>query len=283
MTTIAMVTGAASGLGRELALQLAASGRTVVCVDYDTERLQLLEAELAAADRACLCVQANIARREDVSALMQRVAAVYGHLDLLINNAGVIHPFGRIDQVDPEVAQRVFDVNFWGTTHMTVAALPLLRKGSAPLLVNVVSIGAIVTTIGQGFYCASKAAIVKLTETLELELAADGVDTMLVFPGAMNTNIMSNAAQGAGDAQHRQALAALSALEASSGMAKRMLTTPAAAARRVIASLERRPRRLHVGTDSRLLGFLARFMPVTCRRLIAAAMRKVPALAEALR
>ena len=100
-----MVTGAASGLGKELAVQLAARNYTVVCVDYDADGLRTLEAELKADERPAVCVQTNIARREDVAALMQRVNEEFGRLDLLINNHvnfrqdvdnDVINPLGLI-------------------------------------------------------------------------------------------------------------------------------------------------------------------------------------------
>jgi NAD(P)-dependent dehydrogenase (short-subunit alcohol dehydrogenase family) len=276
---VALVTGAASGLGRELALQLAAGRYSVVCVDYDADGLRKLEAELRAAGRSALCVQANIARRDEIVALMQRVDELHGRLDLLINNAGVIHPFSRIEKLDRQLAARVFDINFWGTTHMTIEALPLLRKGRSPLLLNIASIGAVVTTMGQGYYCASKAAIVQLTETLELELASDGIDVMLALPGAMNTNIMANAPGAGGNASHEKMQASL---RAGGRLAQRLLTTPADAAHRILSSLKRRPRRLYIGIDARMLSIMSRFMPVTSRRLIAMAIRKVPALRDAL-
>ena len=278
-TSVAMVTGAASGLGKELATQLAAMNYTVVCVDYNADGLRALEAELKAASRSAHCVQTNIVEREDVVALMQRVNDVYGRLDLLINNAGVMHRFSRIDRLGREFAERVFDVNFWGTTNMTLEALPLLRKSKAPLLVNVASIGAVLPTIGQGFYGASKAASVQLTRALALELEKEDIDVMLVFPGAMDTNIFENSQHTEGDESHKEMVGALKSGKSS----QRWMMTPAVAARRIVSSLDSRPRRLFVGIDAKLLGLMNRVMPETTTRLFAKVMRNAPAMGDALK
>ena len=279
---VALVTGAASGLGKQLACQLMARNYRVVCVDYNQETLKALETEVRAAGRSALFLQANIASREDVDELMAQVQNSCGRIDVLINNAGVIHPFSKIERVGRDSAERVFAVNFWGTANMTQAGLPLLRKSKTPLLVNIVSIGAVVPTIGQGYYCASKAAVVHLTDTLALELRAEGIDVMLVFPGAMSTNIMENAPLTDGNEAHKKVVAAFR-----SGSMAQGVTTPEAAAQRIVASLARRPRRLYVGADARVMSILHRVMPRTTGRMLAAVMKmatqKIPAINEALK
>ena len=278
-TRVALVTGAASGLGKELAVQLADGGYAVVCVDYNAAGLKILQEEMANAGRSAICVQTNIAKQEEVAALMARVQAEYGHLDVVINNAGIIHPFAKVEQVGREFAERVFAVNFWGTTNMSMEALPLLRKGSSPLLVNVASIGAVVPTIGQGFYGASKAAIVQLTQTLAMELADEGIDVMLVLPGAMKTNIVENAPHAEGDETRAKMLKSFK----SGGKYADGITTARDAARQVVTALKSRPRRLYVGIDAKLMGKMHTVAPALTTRLFAKAMKLNPVLKDALK
>jgi short-subunit dehydrogenase len=279
---VALVTGAASGLGKQLACQLLALNYRVICVDYNQEALRALEAELRIADQSALFLRANIADREDVDNLMMQVQNSCGRINVLINNAGVIHAFSKIESVGRDSAERVFAVNFWGTVNMTLAGLPLLRQSGRPLLVNIVSIGAVVPTIGQGYYCASKAAVVHLSDTLALELKTEGIDVMLVFPGAMSTNIMENAPLTEGNEAHKKVVAAFR-----SGNMAQGVTTPETAARRIVASLGRRPRRLYVGVDARVMSVLHRLLPGMTGRLLAAVMKmaskKIPAMNEALK
>lgn len=274
---IAVVTGAASGIGRELTLQLIAKGYAVVCIDYNAEALSLLKGELKAAPYG-MCIQVDISSRDDVAAAMRNVEATWGRIDVLINNAGIIHTFDRIERLRRDSVERVFSVNFWGTVNMIVEGLPLLRRSKSPLLINIVSIAALVPTLGQGFYCASKAAVLQLSETLAMELSQEGIAVMSVLPGAVETNIARNAPRPEGD----KTLERLSAA-AASGQFKLGFTSAASAARTIIAAIERRPRRLYVGVDAKILNIMQKLAPRLTRNLFARAMKTNPILKDALK
>lgn len=272
---VALVTGAASGLGKELVLRLANQGYNVIGADYNQQGLDDLKVEFKENGNDILCIQANIAELENVQSLMQQVEKNYGRLDLLINNAGIMQPFGRAETINYETIERIMGVNFWGTTYMTKEALPLLKQGDKPLLVNIASMGALMPTPGQSFYCASKAAVALMTETLSLELKDQGIDVMLACPGTMKTNIIQNAPYTAENDESRKEI--VTSLEKGSpGI------TPAYAADKIISALKKRPNQLIIGMDALVLTNMHKVLPTLTNRIFSKMMKMNPALKKAL-
>ncbi|MCI0573561.1 MAG: SDR family oxidoreductase [Myxococcaceae bacterium] len=183
---VALVTGASSGIGRAVALALAREGCDVVLAARRQERLEEVARGVEAHGRRALALRCDVTSPADVEALATRVRERFGRLDVLVNNAGV-GLFGALEATRPEQLRHVFDVNVFGLVAVTRAVLPLLRAHRGSQVVNVSS------TLGHrglpllGGYCASKAAVNALTESLRSELLPEGIDVLLVSPGITET------------------------------------------------------------------------------------------------
>lgn len=187
----AIVTGASSGIGRALSLELARQGASLVLLARREDRLRQLADEIRR-DGGCVetivgDVTDSVARREAIEAARMRL----GGLDALVNNAGV-GAMGMFEKADPDRLRRVMDVNFFALVEMTRLALPLLKQGKNPILVNVSSILGHRGVPYSTEYCASKFAVQGFSEALRAELARDGVDVLVVSPGTTKTEFFDS-------------------------------------------------------------------------------------------
>ena len=186
---IALVTGAARGIGRAAALELARRGATVVAGVRRVETAGDLEAELRAIAPASSVALCDVTSYEAVAAAVDAAAALHGGLDILVNNAGVIEPIARLDEVDPAEWAASITVNLVGAMYACRAALPhmLARDGGA--IVNVSSGAAGRPLEGWSAYCAGKAGLAMLTRSLHLELGERGVRAYGLRPGVVDTGM----------------------------------------------------------------------------------------------
>lgn len=189
----ALITGASSGLGRALAASLAAQGARVILTGRSRERLETLRDELNGrrADTA-MAVAADLTQPADRARLFQAATDHFGGaLDLLVNSAG-IGAYGRFESHDEAVLRRVMEVNFFALAEVCRAALPLLRRGRQPAVVNLGSIVARRGLPGRPEYSASKFAVAGLTESLRAEWRIDGIHVLLVNPAFTATAFEDN-------------------------------------------------------------------------------------------
>jgi short-subunit dehydrogenase len=259
---IFVVTGGGSGLGRELVLLLLARGAGVAAVDISKRALDET-VDLAGGEKAKLTAHiVDITDRKAVEALPLEVLSRHGAVDGLINNAGIIQPFVRLNDLDYEAIRRVMNVNFFGTLYMTKAFLPRLLARPEAHIVNVSSMGGFLPVPGQTVYGASKAAVKLMTEGLYTELLGTNVHVTVVFPGAMNTNIAVNSGVG---------------IELQSGAKQSSFKTlaPQKAARIVVDAMERNKYRVLVGSDSAMMDFLCRLAPQRAAKLIYSQMKSL--------
>jgi NAD(P)-dependent dehydrogenase (short-subunit alcohol dehydrogenase family) len=186
----AIVTGAASGIGRALTLMLAERGVTVYAADRDTERLD----QIAGFDGAghVRSLPLDVTEREAVTAAVERVITECGCLDLMFNNAGIVVS-GDFADMTPEVWQRIVDVNFWGVVHGTEAAYAHMRKQGRGHIVNTASSAGVMPVVRSAAYAATKHAVVGLSTSLRAEAAAHGVNVSVAIPGLVDTDIFSAA------------------------------------------------------------------------------------------
>lgn len=182
-----LVTGASSGIGRALALRLAREGARVVASGRKRDRL----AALAAEDGRIIPFTADVADAAERTRLIEETVATLGGLDVLVNNAGV-GATGFFDEADEKRLRQIFEVNFFATTELTRFALPHLKRGREPMLVNVASVLGRRAIPGCSEYCASKFAVVGWSESLRAELAKDGVHVLVVCPGGVETSFDEN-------------------------------------------------------------------------------------------
>src|SRR3954467_8764820 len=269
----AAVTGAASGIGRALALELAARGCDLALADRDEGGLLEVAAEIGK-----LAKRKVTTHRVDVAALKQiqdfAAAAVAAHpgLNIVINNAGVAL-LGNFDEVDQAQMEWLININFWGVVHATRAFLPQLSRQPAAHIVNLSSIFGIIAPPGQTAYCAAKFAVRGFSESLrhELAMANSSVKLSVVHPGGVSTNIVRNSRTGTGVTDNARRV---QSIERFDELAK---TTPAAAAQRIIKGIEKNQPRILIGGDARFMDLLQRFRPATYWAVLAKRIEKMAA------
>lgn len=175
----AIVTGASSGIGRELTRTLVAQGARVVAVARREDRMRDLGPNVEV-------VVGDVTDPPTREQAVQTAADSFGGLDLLINNAGV-GAMGRFDTARSDTIRRLMEVNFFATVEMTRLALPLLKTGRRPMLVNLSSIMGLRGAPHNSEYSASKFALQGFSEALRAELVQDGIDVLVVSPGTTET------------------------------------------------------------------------------------------------
>lgn len=182
----AIVTGASSGIGRETALELARNGAGVVVVARREDRLRQLVVEIAALGRAVEPVVGDITDPRTRQQAIDAAESKLGGLDILVNNAGV-GALGLFADADPQRVRRVMEVNFFALVEMTRLALPLLKRGVKPIVVNVSSILGHRGTPHRSEYSASKFAVQGFSEAIRAEFTRLGIDVLVVSPGSTET------------------------------------------------------------------------------------------------
>ncbi len=253
---VIVVTGAGSGIGRALALALLSRGARVAAADLNETALEETAA-LAGLRRDQISAHVlNVADRPAVEALPAQVIAAHGAVDAIINNAGIIQPFVRFNDLPYDAIERVLNVNLYGVIYMTKAFLPHLLARPTAHVVNISSMGGFFPVPGQSLYGASKAGVKLLTEGLYAELLDTHVRVTIVFPGAIATNI----AQSSGIA-----MPALADSEA----AQKFRPLPAAdAAETIIQAIERDAFQVYVGNDAKMMNLLYRLSPRRATRFM---------------
>lgn len=251
---IVVVTGAGSGMGRELTLELVRRGAKVAAVDMRKETLLETKDLAAKLGGTVETFDLDITDAAKVAALPAAIAKKLGEADALINNAGIIQPFVKINELSLEAAARVMNVNFTGPLMLVKAFLPgLLTKPEAHIL-NVSSMGAYAPVPGQSVYGASKAAVKLFTEGLRSEMASTNVGVTVVFPGAIATNIAQNSGM------------ALPADAAESSNFKQ--TAAPVAAKAMVDAIEANKPRITIGSDATMMDRLSRLNPVMAANII---------------
>jgi short-subunit dehydrogenase len=261
----AAVTGAASGIGRALAIELSARGCDLALADRDEAGLQEIAAELARTTSRKISVhRVDIGERSEIAAFAAAAIAAHPSLNILVNNAGVAL-LGQFNEIDQAEIEWLFNINFWGVVHSTRAFLSHLATRPEAHIVNVSSIYGIIAPPGQTAYSSAKFAVRGFSESLrhELQAASSPVRLSVVHPGGVSTNIVRNMRMGAGLTDNeRRALA----IEWFDQIAR---TTPKDAALRIIRGIENNEPRILIGGDARFMDLLQRLRPATYWRVMA--------------
>ncbi len=183
---IALVTGAAQGIGREIALALAADGADVAICDVNLEAAQKTAADIEATGKKSLAIKANVASSADVSAMIEQVVEKFGRIDILVNNAGITRD-GLILRMKDEDWDLVLSINLKGAFLCTKSALKYMTKQRSGTVINIASIVGAMGNAGQANYVASKAGLIGLTKTIAREYANRGITANAVAPGFIET------------------------------------------------------------------------------------------------
>lgn len=252
-----VLTGAGSGIGQQLALGLLREGAFVLGLDLNESGLsetKTLAGDMSDRFKSYLI---NITNKEQIDKFTNELNESDIAIDGLINNAGIIQPFKKVESLNWEEIERVMDVNFYGLLYLTKAILPELRKRKESLLVNVSSMGGFLPVPGQAVYGASKAAVKLLTEALYAELKDTGVKVSVVFPGAIQTNISVN-----------------SGVEIDTeGQGEYKVTSAEDAASTIINGVKKERFRILIGRDAKMMDFMYRLTPRKATELIAKQMK----------
>ncbi len=255
-----VVTGAAGGVGQQLVLQLLDKGATVAATDISEERLAET-AKLANSDKLSTHV-CDITKKESVEALLQEVLKKHKHVDGIINNAGIIQPFVKVNELDYGKIDLVMNVNFYGPLYMTKTFLPEILKRPEGHIVNVDSMGGFFPVPGQSIYGASKAAVKLMTEGLAAELLPTNVNVTIVFPGAIATDIAKNSDVDFGGDKSTE--------EQAKGM---KMLSPEKCAEIIIRAMEKNKFQVFAGSDSKLMNLIYKLNPKMAPKMMYNALK----------
>lgn len=265
---MAVVTGAGSGLGRALAVELAYAGATVVGVDVDAGGLARTVAITGEAGTRCLAKCADVSLYGDMERTAADVLDEFGRVDILVNNAGV-GVGGELSQVPVEDFEWIVGINLMGEVHGTKAFLPSMIERGSGHVVNVASLSGLVPLPFHLPYTTTKYALTGFSEALSVELRKYGVWVTLVCPGAIRTNIIKNTrtpesgSQGQSDFKERFR-----------GVIEDRGMQPEKAARKVLAGVEKGRFLCLVGAEAHLLYQFHRLAPGLMRRVVTAVAEK---------
>lgn len=236
---VVVVTGAASGMGREYALEFARLGALVAMTDVNEKALAETHAMVQKiTDKYTCCEVMNIASQEDVQAFAETVKNKLGNAHVIINNAGIGGGGAPVWAQNMDQFQLTMNINFFAVVNVTKAFLPQLLKNQEGAVVNVSSVFGLIGTPGTSDYCASKFAVRGFSESLMVELADTPISVHLVHPGGIKTNIAKDSKNGAEFEE------------------KYLKTSPLTAVRIVIDGIKTGKQRMVFGHQSSLLRFL---------------------------
>ncbi|MBX3225943.1 MAG: SDR family NAD(P)-dependent oxidoreductase [Labilithrix sp.] len=272
---VAAITGAASGMGRSLAVALARRGCEVALSDVDEVGLAETVRLATAAGKPGLRVtkrRLDVADAEAMRAWAKDVASEHGRVNLVFNNAGVSYS-ATVEGADQAEFERIVDIDYWGVVHGTRAFLPYLRASGEGHVINTSSLFGLIAFPGQCAYNSAKFAVRGFTEALRIELEITGapVSATCVHPGGIKTNIARASKMHPSMADLGVTDPELSRRE----FEKAFRVTADDAAEQILRGVQRNARRVLIGTDARLLDVFQRLLPGTYHGVLARITRRV--------
>lgn len=265
---VCVITGAASGMGRELARQLSEQGAVLAISDVNADGLEETRKIIGAGNRILVDVL-DVSDKQVVLDYPAKVRAALGPADYVFNNAGLAR-VGDVVNTPLESMEQVIDVNFWGVVRMTKVFLPHLLETKG-VVTNISSLFGLIAYKGQAHYCASKFAVRGFTETLALELDGTGVGVCCVHPGGVKTNIARNAR-----VDHIED--GLTKAEMDDEFDTLAITPVDKAVQIILDGTAKRKRRIIVGKDAKIASFFQRMMPVKYQKVLSFYTRDKKAL-----
>jgi NADP-dependent 3-hydroxy acid dehydrogenase YdfG len=251
---VAVVTGAGSGIGRAICMELAHRGAHIAAVDINQAHLAELGQEIEGLGRHFTAHVVDVSDRQQMEALPDEVIAAHGAVHILVNNAGVSVNLTFLEQTVEDL-EWITGINYWGVLYGCKFFLPHLLQQDEAHIVNISSLAGLTGMKWQSSYSSTKFAVSGLSESLFVELAGTDVGISCVHPGAVATNILS-AARMAGDRREK--------------MLKtfKYATPPEAAARKICRAIEKKRFKVVLCVDSHVLYTLKRIAPVGLLKLL---------------
>lgn len=263
---VAVVTGAASGIGRALALALAERGADLALVDVDEPGLREAAAEVEKQGRRASVHVVDVSDAAAMAALPDTVVKLHGRVNLLVNNAGV-SVTGKLEEQSLEDLHWIVGINFWGVVHGCKFFLPHLRASGDAHIVNVSSMFGLIGLPTQSSYCATKFAVRGLSEALWAELRDDGIGVTCVHPGGVRTNIVRSSRTG--DAAAKARIMA---------QFERRAAPPEEVARQILRAVERNQLRVLVCRETHVTDWVKRLVPASVHHAVVWGYRRMGSL-----
>jgi NADP-dependent 3-hydroxy acid dehydrogenase YdfG len=263
---VAVITGAGSGIGRALAVNLAKKGSKLALSDIDTEGLAETVRQAEALGATVKSDRLNVAEREAVLAYADAVVAHFGEVHQIYNNAGIAYN-GDVENSEFKDIERIMDVDFWGVVNGTKAFLPHVIASGDGHIINISSLFGLIAVPGQSAYNAAKFAVRGFTEALRQEMlvAEHPVKVTCVHPGGIKTAVARNATVA--DGQNAQSFAEFFDKHLA-------LHSPEMAAETIIDGVRKGSARVVIGWEAKALDVLARIIGSSYQRIIATAVAK---------
>ncbi len=252
---VAVVTGAASGIGRELAIVLSEQGCRLALSDINEEGLAETKRLVEQAGGTVHTQKIDVAKRGEIEAWAVSIMEAYGQVDIVINNAGVT-VVDSAEQISYDDFEWIVNINFWGVVYGCKTFLPYLRQSPDAYLVNISSIFGMISIPTQSAYNATKFAVRGYTESLRQELHDSTITVSCVHPGGIKTSISRNARHHLrpGLTQERETM-----IDQFENELTR--TTPRRAAEVIVRGMQRKKKRILIGADARLIDWVVRTFP----------------------
>ena len=274
---VAAVTGAGSGIGKQLALGLARRGAMLAIADVDERGLAETEGQVRSEGADVLAAVVDVAERDQVESFARMTVERFGRANLVFNNAGISGDGSSVLDIEQRTFERVLAVNLWGVVNGTTAFLPHLLAAGDGHVVNISSLNGFMAQPQLSAYCTSKFAVRGFTESLRAEMLAAGapVRVTVVHPGGVATNIATAAleeAMGMGREVTPEQEARVRHYNE-----KLLRMAPETAARIILDGVAAGKARILVGRDARLVDLAVRAMPSGYVRIIAALARRASA------
>ncbi len=186
---VALITGGTTGIGKEIALELAENGFNIA-INYrsETDQMDALKQEIESKNVKCIFVKADVSNFEQSESMVKEVINEYGRIDVLVNNAGITQD-GLIMRMKKESFDQVVDINLGGTFNVTRNVVPFMVKQRSGRIINVSSVVGVAGNAGQSNYAASKAGIIGFTKSLAKELSSRGILVNAIAPGFIETKM----------------------------------------------------------------------------------------------
>lgn len=257
---VAVITGAASGIGRALAIQLRALGCDLALADMDKKGLKTLQNDLGGNDTDCLLYTLDVSDQSAMTDFAATVEKQFGQVHMLFNNAGV-SLLDKAERQSINDMEWVMNINFWGVVYGCTAFMPLMQKVDEAHIINISSLFGLVASPLQSAYNASKFAVRGYSEALKMELCNSHINLSCVHPGGIKTNIISNLRISD------------NGLAASRGVLETKFmsnapTTADQAATIILKGVSKNRRRIIVGRDAKFIDFIARLFPNSYEKIL---------------
>jgi short-subunit dehydrogenase len=255
---VAVVTGAASGIGKSLALKLATQGCHLALADKDIDGLLAVQQQVEHLGVNCIISALDVSDNKAFIAFAEHVFSEFSRVDMLFNNAGV----SLIDSVEGQSLEDfhwLMNINFWGVVYGTNAFLPYLQKSPKAHIVNVSSLFGLLSLPLQSAYNSSKFAVRGFTESLKMEMAGTNVSVHCVHPGGIKTNITNSAKISSLHVSKSKILEDFN---------KQAKTTADQAADVILAGMAKGSRRILIGADAKLLDRIVRWFPSMYEKIL---------------